>query len=184
MKIKSFIYTLIFGILLLSLNGCKDDEPTALSIVGTWNVESVVVSPSIYGETDFYKDLDDCQKDNLYEFRNDGTYSITDGGNPCNFLKIENQAHISYFPGSGNYSINSSNGFNTLVLDDVYQESNHYHVLNNNAETAIYFSGPFTLKLENNKMIWIKSVKAGEYNQTTEKTDLKAHIFSITFVKK
>lgn len=70
---------------------CKKSSPAentctvnATSIAGTYTISSIKYkSSSSATEADWFTDLPDCQKDDTYELKADGTVSISEATNDC-----------------------------------------------------------------------------------------------------
>jgi hypothetical protein len=161
MKIKHILNILLLGVVFISLNACNKEDDAVISIVGKWKASNATVSPSLYGETDFFTDVDECWKDNIIEFKNDGTYAVSEGATSCPIATLKGQASLTD-PNAGNYAVNQSNGFNTLVFDYAFLQ--YFEIWSNDAETDFEFYGPYTLKLEGNKMILTKTLVRGYYD--------------------
>jgi hypothetical protein len=136
MKIKTLLTNLTIGLIIFSLSSCKEDEDNGLVIVGQWKLISYTVSPALDGETDIYAtELDACQKDNLYEFKNDGSYVITPGVTTCDGETIID---------AGNYYISKNNGFSTLNMPI----TEGYGLM-----LEIPLPSPYIIKVEGDKLI-------------------------------
>ncbi len=59
---------------------------TAQKIVGTWGLESnkLAYTNANGSAGTVYNNLKDCEKDDIYTFNADKTYSVTDGSQSCN----------------------------------------------------------------------------------------------------
>ncbi|MDJ1503238.1 lipocalin family protein [Xanthocytophaga agilis] len=83
-KITLLTYSLIVAIL-LSLPACKgsSDEPkadyTAILSKSPWKIFAQTIDG-----TDVFSDLEDCEKDDIFRFKNNGEYTVEGGVLKCN----------------------------------------------------------------------------------------------------
>jgi hypothetical protein len=70
---------------------CKKSSPAentctvnATSIAGTYTISSIKYkASSSAAETDLFTDMPDCQKDDTYELKSDGSLAISEAANDC-----------------------------------------------------------------------------------------------------
>jgi hypothetical protein len=110
---KNNLFLLCLGALITILVSCKaEGEPQPATIIGKWKQIAGVYSPAFFSETDYFSDDAACAKDDIYEFKANNTFEITEGATKCN---PANPQIIS----SGAYSISSDS--KTLTWDgDTY----------------------------------------------------------------
>jgi hypothetical protein len=176
MKINYLIIILSFFALTFSTS-CKKEEEATISVIGKWVAISATLFPAYNGETDFFTDIEPCLKDNVFEFKNDGTYIVSEGETDCVIQEgLKVLSNLST-PHTGNYNVIKSNGFNMINLDGV-QPSEYYAALwvYNSEGGGGTVPGPYTLKLEGNKMILSRTW----LNKGEVRNDIT---FTITFEK-
>lgn len=80
---KFIIAILVLGTTFHSCNQKDDPTTTELIVDGTWTMTSLTINPAIIVNnvaiTDYYSQLYDYDKDNILDFKTDGTF-ITDEG--------------------------------------------------------------------------------------------------------
>jgi hypothetical protein len=61
----------------------KEENQVNPLIVGKWKLIASTVSPPLEGDTDLFATLDDCEKDDILEFKANNTYELTEGLVKC-----------------------------------------------------------------------------------------------------
>ncbi len=111
---KKCFYLINWLVILGFLAACDRDknknenEPT-LPIVGKWKLTAMTVSPPFEGVTNIFAILEDCVKDDIYEFKANGTFEFSEGATKCN--PDDDQIWFR-----GNYTLNSDS--KTLNYED------------------------------------------------------------------
>jgi hypothetical protein len=108
MKKKLFLLTAL-TLCLAVLNSCQGDkdEVTTKTIVGKWKQINGIYSPAYFGETDYFASYLPCEKDDIVEFKANGSFEKTEGSTKCD----QGDPQII---DQGSYSVNA--GFTTLII--------------------------------------------------------------------
>src|SRR5215471_6866579 len=81
---KFVLRLLLFGSLLTSCNKSTVKAPINVSTIsGTYTLTDLRMSATGVPEQDAYNTVQDCEKDDLYEFRTDSSFTRTDAGVVC-----------------------------------------------------------------------------------------------------
>ncbi len=125
----------------LFFTGCKKDEkdpePTPVTPTPTptqsntqrltgknFKMTALTVDPAIFGVTDFYSQLDDCQKDDLIRFDTPNVFKEDEGATKCNTNDPQTK--------SGTWVWNTDE---TIITTVVGSETTSYTVLTNDGTT-------------------------------------------------
>ena len=89
---KTIIFKLLPLMVVLAMASCKKDDPTTTELLidaDGWILVSMTVDPPIVDPitgtsiTDFYAQMDACDKDDITIFQDNGTYIIDEGATKC-----------------------------------------------------------------------------------------------------
>ncbi|WP_210489695.1 lipocalin family protein [Rufibacter aurantiacus] len=84
---KNYPLLLLLFCCTLFFTACSDDDDEAPSKEQMlqdkrWQITALEAS-TLFGDIDFYADLEDCQKDNYVEFRDNGVLVVNEGATKC-----------------------------------------------------------------------------------------------------
>ncbi len=89
---KKHLYT-ILG-LLIFFSSCKKEKTKDELLLGDWRMNALTADPPqvVNGVviTDWYSQLEDCDKDNYYTFNSNKTYKFDEGATNCDSLDPQN----------------------------------------------------------------------------------------------
>lgn len=127
-RMKKFVIFLTIAII-ISLFSCKKDEDlskTELLSRAPWILTASTFNPGILFEgygliTDYFAILSDCRKDDLWDFSENGNYTLEDGETKCDPLD----------PSIFDYGTWAFNSDETVVIltSNVYNGSTEYNIL-------------------------------------------------------
>lgn len=89
---KTIIFKLLPLMVVLAMASCKKDDPTTTELLidsDGWILVSMTVDPPIVDPitgtsiTDFYAQMDACDKDDITIFQDNGTYITDEGATKC-----------------------------------------------------------------------------------------------------
>lgn len=112
-KMKKLLFILSFVMLFVS--ACKEDKTNKELLTDTdWQITAWTVSPAILGITDWYANLEPCEKDDSFSFNSDGTATIDEGATKCEVSDPQTS--------TGTWTLNADETMVTIVDDGITQE--------------------------------------------------------------
>lgn len=86
---KLMSYQLLFVLLMGLAFACKSEteEPASRTDLLTgkdWRLTGATISPAIFGLSNVYSFIEDCESDDLYRFAADKTLNVDEGATKCN----------------------------------------------------------------------------------------------------
>ncbi|MFC6996411.1 lipocalin-like domain-containing protein [Rufibacter roseus] len=81
------LITSFFAVMLLCLSACSNDDDNQLDAQAKlpnkrWAITELKIE-TFLGESDAYADFEDCEKDNYFEFRENGVLIVDEGATKC-----------------------------------------------------------------------------------------------------
>lgn len=86
MKTRIIILPLLLLPLILTLQSCKKDkEPSRMDLLtaSSWRIISSVMTNAAGAQSDLYRAISSCQRDNEFVFRSDMVHECTEGATKC-----------------------------------------------------------------------------------------------------
>ena len=75
--------TIIFCISFLYACKKSKDDVSAPTILGKWKQTSGAYSPAYFNETDYFSSYAPCEKDDIIEFKSNGSFEYSEGASKC-----------------------------------------------------------------------------------------------------
>ncbi|QQS27941.1 MAG: DUF5004 domain-containing protein [Sphingobacteriales bacterium] len=101
---------LILTVIMVLVSSCTEDKSNTELLTGTdWRITAWTVSPAILGITDWYANMEPCEKDDSFSFNSDGSASIDEGASKCDPDDPQTE--------TGTWSFNSDETLLTIIAD-------------------------------------------------------------------
>lgn len=101
---------LILTVIMVFVSSCTEDKSNTELLTGTdWRITAWTVSPAILGITDWYANMEPCEKDDSFSFNSDGSASIDEGASKCDPDDPQTE--------TGTWSFNSDETLLTIIAD-------------------------------------------------------------------
>jgi len=101
---------LILTVIMVFVSSCTEDKSNTELLTGTdWRISAWTVSPAILGITDWYANMEPCEKDDSFSFNSDGSASIDEGASKCDPDDPQTE--------TGTWSFNSDETLLTIIAD-------------------------------------------------------------------
>ncbi|MBA3648064.1 MAG: DUF5004 domain-containing protein [Chitinophagales bacterium] len=127
----------LFVLLIIFSVGCKKDKVSNTERLTnkSWKVVALTVSPGIDVNgtviTDFYSQLADCNKDDIYTFSTNKTYTIDEDGLKCNQIDPQTTTGVWSFNSDETVlTLDNTTSYSIIQLDDNTLKASYSEVTN------------------------------------------------------
>lgn len=133
---KTLIYSFLLFTILLSGTSCKKETETLSTqkLEAKWKITgSTLKDPTTGADVDIWGEIDECAKDNTYEFTAAGVYVADEGNLQCDPENPQQQI-------TGTYTYTSNDKTLTITTDSFVVVSEVLEISNTTFKTRAFFS--------------------------------------------